>query len=106
MVVEIENPANKNMHYGDKQPVGVITAPDRLPKRTLYSNIEAERMYNQLQYDIYETQKHTKPPKKGDFPTVLKFVTGTLTAGAAIVFRKDIFKFLKNLKNPFKRTIP
>ncbi|MDE6139239.1 MAG: hypothetical protein K2F57_07190 [Candidatus Gastranaerophilales bacterium] len=102
MVVEIENPANKNMHYGDKLPVGVISAPERLPKRTLYSNYEAEKSYNQLQYDIYQSQKHTKPPKKGKFPTVLKILLGTITAGCAIIFKKDIFRFIKNIKNPFR----
>lgn len=104
MVVEFENPANKKMHYGDKLPVGVINAPDRLPKRVLYSNYDAERRYNELQYDIYQDQKHTKPPKKGKFPTILKIILETATAGCAIIFRKDIFKFIKNFKNPFRKT--
>lgn len=104
MVVEIDNPANKNMHYGDKLPVGIITAPDRLPKRVLYSNYDAERRYNELQYDIYQDQKHTKPPKKGNIPTVLKIILGTAIAGCAVIFRKDILKFIKNFKNPFRKS--
>lgn len=106
MVVEIENPANKNMHYGDKVPVGVINAPDRLPKKFIYSNYDAEKRYNELQYDIYQTQKHTKPPKKGKFPTVLKIILGTVAVACAVIFKKDILKYIKNFKNPFRRSIP
>ena len=50
MVVEqIDNPANRNMHYGDKVPVGTISVPNSLPKRVLYSNKEAELIYIEKQ---------------------------------------------------------
>lgn len=98
MVVEqIENPANKHMHYGDKPPIGVVNAPNKLPKKVLYSNAEAERIYNQMQYDIYQSQKHTKPPKKGKFPMVLKIILGTLAICGGIIFRKDLGKLIKKV---------
>lgn len=98
MVVEqIDNPANKHMHYGDKPPIGVISAPDKLPKRVLYSNAQAERMYNEMQYDLYQSEKHTKPPKKGRFPTILKIIIGAAGVTLGVIFRKDITKYLKKI---------
>ena len=91
MVVEqIENPANKHMHYGDKPPIGVVNAPNKLPKKVLYSNAEAERIYNQMQYDIYQSQKRK-------FPMVLKIILGTLTICGGIIFRKDLGKLIKKV---------
>lgn len=107
MVEQIDNPANRNMHYGDRPVVGVIGAPDRLPKKTLYSPQEADKVYNELQYDLYQSEKHTKPPKKGSFPLVLKIIFGAGALAFGIAFRKDLSKFLKKIfKNPFKKTSP
>ena len=98
MVVEqISNPANKHMHYGDKPPIGVINAPDKLPKKVVYSNEQAERIYNEMQYDLYQSEKHAKPPKKGEFPTVLKIIIGGVGLTLGITFRKDITKYLKKI---------
>lgn len=98
MVVEqIDNPANRSMHYGDRVPVGTIAAPNTLPKRVLYSNKEAERIYNEMQYDIYQTQKHTKKPSKGKFPMVLKIVIGVGLLASVVSFRKGIWSKLKGL---------
>lgn len=98
MVVEqIDNPANQNMHYGDKVPVGTISAPNSLPKRVLYSNKEAERIYNDMQYDIYQTQKHTKKPSKGKFPMVLKILIGAGLLAGIVTCRKNLWSRLKGL---------
>lgn len=98
MVVEqIDNPANRNMHYGDNVPVGTISAPNSLPKRVLYSNKEAERIYNDMQYDIYQTQKHTKKPSKGKFPMVLKILIGAGLLAGIVTCRKNIWSRLKGL---------
>jgi len=106
MVVEVPNPVNSYMHYGDRDPVvSVIDAPDYMPKRIWYSNNEANKTYNELQHDIYQTAKQTKKPKKGKFPTVLKIVGAGIVVGLAIVFRKDIGALLKKI-NPFKKSAP
>ena len=98
MVVEqIDNPANRNMHYGDKVPVGTISAPNSLPKRVLYSNKEAERIYSKMQYDIYQTQKHTKKPSKGKFPMVLKILIGAGLLAGIVTCRKNLWSKLKSL---------
>ncbi|MBQ8458943.1 hypothetical protein IJ541_02445 [bacterium] len=104
MVVEVVNPQNSSMHYGDKPAVRVINAPDQLPKRVLYTNAEADKIYHEIQYDIYDKARHTKRPPKGKFPTVLKILGGIIAVGAAIVFRKNIASFCKKIfKNPFKK---
>ncbi len=103
MVEQVDNPANFQMHYGNKPPVGAIGAPDRLPKKVLYSQQEAKRVYEQMQCDIYQKAAHTKKPDKREFPMILKILFGTTTAATALIFRKDIAKFCKKLlKNPFK----
>jgi hypothetical protein len=106
MVVEqIENPANRAMHYGDKPPVGTIKAPERLPKKVVYSNTEANRIYNQIQRDIYTDEKKAKPREYAKFPTILKILIGTSIIAGCILCKKEIGNFLdKYLKNPFKKT--
>lgn len=107
MVVEVTNPQNQHMHYGDKPAVGVIDAAEKLPNRILYTNAEANKIYNELQYDIYQTAKHTKKPSKGKFPTILKILGGVLVVGTAIVFRKKIVSGCKmifgKIKNLFHK---
>ena len=71
MVEQIDNPANKIMHYGSTN-VGVLYPPDKLPKVQVYSYKEGEQIYNQMQYDLYQTQKQAKAPEKHKFPTILK----------------------------------
>lgn len=98
MVVEqIDNPANKHMHYGDKPPIGVINAPNKLPQKVVYSNAQANKIYNQMQYDLYQSEKYAKPPKKGKFPTILKILIGTVGITLGYIFRKDLGKLLKKV---------
>ena len=105
MVVEVSNPANKHMHYGDKAVVGVIDCPENLPNKIIYSGIEANKQYNQMERDIYEGIKKAPTMETYKFPLVLKLLLGIGTIATGIIFRKDIWKFLKKfIKNPFKST--
>ena len=97
MVVQVENPANKHMHNGDTPVVKTINAPGFLPKRYLYSDYEAQKRYNAMQLDIYETQKHTKAPDRRKFPTVLKIIIAAGTVALGVIFRKDLAKIIKGL---------
>ena len=108
MVVEVTNPANSSMHYGDKPPVGLISAPDALPNRVLYTNAQANREYNDLQYDIYQTQKeHDRIIKKPKLKTVLTILGVAAVVTLAVVFRKNIANFAKSattkIKNLFRK---
>ena len=101
MVVQVDNPANKHMHNGDMPVVKTIDAPGFLPKRYLYSDYEAQKRYNQLQMDIYETQKHVKTPDRTKFPTVLKILLGAGVVALGIIFRKDLAQLItKIFKKP------
>ena len=99
MEVEVTNPANSPMHYGDKPPVGVIDAPDALPNRVLYTNVEANRTYNDMQYDIYQTQKEhdrlLKKPK--NWKKWLTVLAAAALVTAAVIYRKNILSFGKSV---------
>lgn len=99
MVVEIENPANKSMKYGERILVKSIDVPDRLPQKVLYSPQEANRIYNEIENDIYEGQKRAKPYQKTKFPTVLKIIGGAIGLSVIILKGKT---FLTSLKRLFK----
>ena len=95
--LQADNSTNKHMHYDKPLDVGILNPPSRLPKVVVYSKADADYRYRNMQCDIYESyKKATEPPKKG-FPTILKIAGGILTAVGAIVFRKDISKYLKKL---------
>ena len=97
MVEQVDNIANRNMHYGDIVPVKNLTAPDYLPKKTLYSDREASAIYNQMSNDVYEASKHASPYHKTKFPTVLKILLGIGGIATLAYFRKDVCKFFKNI---------
>lgn len=99
MVEQIDNPANKAMHYGSPN-VGILNPPDKLPTVTLYSPTEAEKQYNKMQYDIYDKQQHTKAPDKHKFPKILKILGGIIGIGTVLIFGKNLLKYAKGL---FKR---
>lgn len=94
--LQIDNPANKSMHYGQLN-IGVLNPPDSIPKVTLYSEREADKRYHEMQFDIYEKQKHAKPPKRAKFPSILKYLGAIIGITGAVVFRKDIVKFIRKL---------
>ncbi|MBR1423994.1 hypothetical protein IJ579_00350 [bacterium] len=88
---------NSNMHYGTTD-VGILTPPDKLPKTTLYSYTEGQKMYNDMQHDIYVNSKKSKPKKKG-FPLVLKITAAIGATVGLILGRKAIFNFFKGIFN-------
>ena len=78
MVVEIENPSNRSMHYGDRILVTTTEVPDRLPQKVLYSPREAEQVHSRIMHDIYEGEKRAKPQRQVNFPAILKIILGTI----------------------------
>ncbi len=97
MVVQVDNPANRNMHNGDKPVVSTVDAPGFLPKRQLYSYYEAEKQFKEVQQDIFEKQKKTKAPDKKKIPNIIKILLGAGVITTGIIFRKNIVSFIKNI---------
>lgn len=97
MVEQVDNPANKSMHYGNIS-VGVLTPPNKLPKVELYSTKKANQEYNQMQYDLFVNQQKAKPPHdRKKFPTILKFIGGLTVISSVILFKKQIFNYIKSI---------
>ena len=98
MVVEVSNPMNNPLHNGkDNLYVKTIDAPDSLPNRVWYSNTEANKMYNQIEHDIYVDTKKAKKRKNRVFLKVLGWVAAGCGVVGAIIYRKNIGAFFKNL---------
>ena len=105
MVEQVENPANKALHYGNVN-VGILTPPNKLPQVELYSSKKANQEYNQMQYDLFVKQKQAKPPQyRKKFPTILKIIGGVAIISCAIIFKKSIIKFIKNIFSKRKTTL-
>lgn len=103
MKVEVSNPANSSMHYGDSPVISSVNAPEKLPSRIIYSGIEARKQFEQMEVDIYNGVRKAKPIEKHKFPNVLKWALGIAGVASAVIFRKDLTKFFRKiLKNPFK----
>ena len=83
--LQVENSMNPSMHYGNNAPTvsGVVPAPDSLPSYNVYSGSECNQRYNQMQSDLYVSQKVAMPKKKG-LPKILKILAGTF--GAYILY--------------------
>lgn len=96
MVEQIDNPANKSMHYGNHR-VGLLNPPDKLPKTVLYSGREGDRMFNQMEHDLYVGQKHANPPERHKFPLILKIIGGATVLLSGMFCFKGIRKFVKKL---------
>lgn len=56
--------------------IGVLSAPDKIGKCTLYSEGEAEKQYQELNRDIYEKQKSVNPGKQYSTPKGVYYVSG------------------------------
>lgn len=97
--LQVDNPANKHMHYGVYNPVGILTPPDKLPVVVVYSPIDGQRQFNTMEKDVYAAQQSATKLKTYKFPTILKIIGGVLIVSAGILFRKDISKFVKKLFN-------
>ena len=80
----VENPANASMHNSRRIDVGVIVPPDFSPVKNFYSYHDGNALYNRLDYDTCELQKHVTS-NKGKFPPVLK-VLGSLIGTGALIF--------------------
>ena len=96
MVEQIDNPANRSMHYG-KTNIGILNPPNSFPKVQLYSYNEGIKAYNEMQQDLYIKEKQAKPPEFHKFPTVLKIIIGGISIASAVICRKNIAKYFKNL---------
>ena len=73
--LQVENPLNKPMHYGNERPLvnEVVPVVNYLPSVNLYSGLECNERYNQMQQDLYVSQKVAAPKKKG-LPKILKIL--------------------------------
>ena len=82
--LQVENPLNKPMHYGNEPVVNeVVPVVNYLPSVNLYSGMECNYRYNQMQKDLYVSQKVAAPKKKG-LPKILKILAATF--GAYIMY--------------------
>jgi len=96
--LHVNNPANAPMHYNQRVDVGVLTPPDYVPVKKLYSYFDGLNLYNQLDYDTYMMQKQAKP-KKGKFPPILKVLGGILASYLLIAGGvKGIKKLISKIK--------
>ena len=91
MVEQVDNPANKSMHYGNHS-VGILNPPNRLPKCVLYSAREGDKMFN-----LYVGQKKAKPPERHKFPLILKIAGVIAILGGIVLSCKGILSGLKNI---------
>mgnify|MGYP007099290598 FL=1 len=94
--LQVDNPANKAMHYRQTS-VGILNPPDRLPKVTVYSGVEAQKRYDEMQHDLYISEKRAKKYEKRGFPTILKIIGGGAIIAGIIKCRKNIWKGIKKL---------
>lgn len=93
--LQVENPANASMHYGYKDAVGVLQAPDRIPSTTLYSYAEGKKYFNQLNQDVYQDYKNATPKRKGT-PLGVKIILGIGAAFCGFKFLKSLFTKLRH----------
>lgn len=97
----VENPANSNMHYGNKPIVGVLDFPDHLPVKRPYNYFEAQATYNRLTRDIYELSRKSDPDKvKKGVPKIIKYALGFLASIPLIILgAKGISKIIAKFRH-------
>lgn len=71
--------ANNNPITYKAANIGVLTAPDSIGKAQLYSDADAEKLYKDMNKDIYQKQSHINPGKTYKTPKPVYYVGG-LTA--------------------------
>ena len=82
----VDNPANVQMHNGNRQLVGVIDFPDKLPVKRPYNYFETQLMYNSLKNDMLVHQKKANPDKaKKGVPKIIKIAIAAVLATPLIV---------------------
>lgn len=91
--LRIENPANRNMHYGD-YTIGRINPPDYIPKYQLYSYAQGEKEYNKIQYDLYIDSKKAKSKSK-KMPKIIKYAFIAISTIASSLYLGKKLKILK-----------
>ena len=85
----VEGISSSNISYGISN-LGVLNPPNELPKPHIYSDIEAEQRYHQMQNDLYLNSKKAHKPKR-KFPAILKILGGlALLAGSCLLIHKPI----------------
>ena len=94
--LQVDNPANKSMHYGQTS-VGILTPPNSLPKANVYSGIEAQKRYDEMQQDLFLSEKKAKKYEKKGFPTILKIIGGGALIAGTLAYRRKIWKGIKKL---------
>lgn len=97
--LQVENPLNKPMHYGNDGPrVGVVPTPGYLPMPKIYSGSDCLNQYNQMQKDLYISQKTARPKKKGA-PKIIKILFGAFAAYILCALAKpSLTKFFGKFK--------
>ena len=107
MVVEVSNPLNNPMHYGmDNLYVKTTDAPDSLPKKVWYSEPEAQKMYGEMEHDIYIGVKKAKKKDRKTFGKIVLWLAVSCGVVSAIIYRKNISSFLTNLFKKKPKTTP
>ena len=97
--LRVDNPANNFMKY-DSWHLESVTPPDSLPKYRIYSNEETQRLYNQLEQDIYQKYNKIEPKKKG-FPKILKYFIGIgLATLLAFISKEPIMNLFTKFRRP------
>lgn len=95
--LSVENPANKQMHYGNQTLVGVFSPPDKLPNKEVFSATKEIVRFNQIQQDLFSAQRKATPKKKGT-PKIIKIALGAVATWLTyVVVKEPIEKFLKKI---------
>lgn len=97
----VENPSNKQMHYGDKPIVGVVDFPDKLPVRRPYNYFEAQTLYNGIMNDVFIQQQQANPQKvKKGVPKIIKIALGAMIAAPFVLMGvKGVKKLITKLRH-------
>ena len=60
-------------------------------------SVRSQKRYDDMQHDLYVSEKKAKKYEKRGFPTILKYLGVGIIATGIIKCRKDIVKGLKKL---------
>jgi hypothetical protein len=73
--------------------VGLLTPPDSHYKPVLYSSREAEKSFNQLNRDVYQQLKQTRPEDKHKMPkSVYAVLIGAILTPPVIFLIRKLIK--------------
>jgi len=100
MVVEY---SNKNMNYEKPFVNGVVATPPKIQRENYYNSQWGQQLFNDIHHDVYTRVEAAPPPKYGEFPTILKYALGVTGLTSVILFRKNIWKYLKSFIKSFSK---